>query len=496
TKKRECGFGKQFSNTSNEVLRSKLRDVLHKLGLEAYQTTPLDLASMLNINTWTLGNQPSLEPKDLPKAFLQRLWLFRQDARSLCCQSLHNVILNDDNKSTVQVLSSFEGDSQYAINPLDLITSIYMSASTFLQQEISKHMMQCHFSVPLILPNIDPEEPNCFLLWTLRGIVAQWRAHYLDKYTRIQEGDLASTCMPLVSCVRLGRCDVSKSQVLNYMLRGFTSSSETFLHREMEGGQLPRRLSNGLVEVGWHLPTGDTNRDIFPVPLVISNLRGDASAHEKCLTLLCKASSAVVIFCGDLREKEKQLLASCKDVASKLILVDILDTERNESRVVGFVDENLEEYIGLPKESVIQGRGLSEETLAVKLCDTLKNLLPDRLKLVTLEEAAKLAVELGLDVDEGPVCQKAVATVEEMLKDLDEGSAEYRQRQLPLQGPLWSKLAELEKAESKQRKEREEINPQLQNKKKDILTELSNYKMTPPCTDVYIFLLGYSNKTG
>lgn len=454
-------------------------EVLHKLGLEAYQTAPLDLASMLDICTWTLGNQPPLEPKDLPKAFLQRLWLFRQDARSPCCQSLHDVISNEVNKTTGKEFSSFEGDSQCAVNPLDLITSIYMSSSTFLQQEISKHMMQCQFSVPLVLPNIDPEEPSCFLLWTLRGIVAQWRVHSLDKCARIQEGDLASMCMPLVSCVRLGHCRVSKSQVLNYVLRGLTSSSETFLHRRMKGGQLARRLSNGLVEIGWHLPSGDTTRDIFPVPLLISNLRGDAVAHEKCLTLLCKASSAVVIFCGDLKEKGKQLLASCKDMASKLILVDILDTEINENRVVGFVDENLEEYIGLPEESVIQGRGLSEKTLANKLCDTLKNLLPDRLKLVTLEEAAKLAVEIGLDVDEGPVCQKAMATVEEVLKDLHEGSAEYRQKQLPLQGSLWRKLAEIEKAESKQRKERKEINPELQNNKKDILTQLSNYKMTP-----------------
>ncbi|XP_035765648.1 up-regulator of cell proliferation [Neolamprologus brichardi] len=471
---------KRLSSKKKKSPKDNLQaEVLHELGLEAYQTIPLDVSSMLDIITWTLGNQSPLEPSDLPKAFLQCLWLLRQDARTPWCESLHNLVTNDDNNSTGKVLSSFKGDSQGAINPLDLVTAVYMSASTFLQQEISKRMVQCQFSIPLVLPNKDPEEPSCFLLWPLRGIVGQWRSHPLNNDRRIQEGDLATTCMPLVSFVRLGCCSVSKSQVLNHMLRGVTSSCQTFLHRGMEGGQLPKRLSSGLLEIGWHLPTGDSTKDVFPVPLVFSNLRGDASAHKKCLTFLCKASSAIVVFCGNLKEKEKLLLASCKDTNSKLILIDLLDTERNESRVVGFVDENLEKYMGLPEESVIQGRGLSEDALASKLCDTLKHLLPDRLKLITLEEAAQFAADIGLNVDEGPICQKAMASVEEVLKGLDEGSDEYRRKQLPLQGPLWSKLAELEKAESKQRKERTEIDPQLQKEKNDIMAELRSYKMTP-----------------
>ncbi|XP_069562546.1 interferon-induced very large GTPase 1 [Brachyistius frenatus] len=452
-------------------------EILHKLGLEACWTTPLEPASMLDISTWTLENRAPLEPKDLPNTFLRRLWLLSRDARSTCCQPLHDV-LNNDKKSPAEMLNGFEGKSQCAINPLDLVTAVFMSASPFLQQEMAARMVQCQFALPFILPNIDPEEPSRFLLWPLRGVVSQLRSHSLDNNRSVQEGDLASTCMPMVSFVKLGHCSVSKSQVLNHVLGGLKSCSETFLHRGMDGGHLPRRLSNGLVEIGWYLPTGDITKDIFPVPMVISNLRGDASRHEKCLSLLCQASSAVVVFCGDLREKEKQILASCKNTASKLILIDLSDTERNENRVVGFVGQNLEENMGLPEGSVFPGIALSEEELAKKLCDTLQNLLPDRLKLVTLEEAEKLAVERGLIVDEGSVCKKAMATVEEVLNGMDEGLAEFKLKQLPLQGPLWSKLAELEKEQSKQRNERKELDPQLQKEKKDLLVKLSSYKMT------------------
>lgn len=432
---------------------------------------------MLDISTWTLENQAPVHPKDLPNAFLQRLWLLSPDARNPCCKPPHYVH-NDANKSPEETLSDFGGEIHFAINPLDLVTAVFMSCDTFLQQEMTLRMVQCHFAVPLVLPNIDPEEPNQFLLWPLRGVVGQWRSHFPDKNRKVLEGYLPSTFMPVVSCVKLGHCDVSKSQVLNHVISGLESCNETFLHRGMDGGQLPRRISNGLVEITWYRPTGDTAKDIFPVPVVIANLRGDASTHEKCLSLLCQASSAVVFFCGNLKEKEKQLLSSCKDMTSKLILIDLSDTEKNK-KVVGFVDQNLEGYMGLSQGSVLQGRALSEEELANRLRVTLKDLLPDKLKLVTLEAAAKLAEELGLNVDEGTVCKNVMATVEEMLKGLDQGSAQFREKQLPLQGLLWSKMAEIEKEESKQRKDGKEIDPQLQKEKKDILVELSSYKMTP-----------------
>ncbi|XP_029373638.1 interferon-induced very large GTPase 1 [Echeneis naucrates] len=452
-------------------------EVLQRLGLEAYGTALLDPASMLDISTWNLENQAPLEPKDLPKAFLQRLWLLSPDARSTRCKP-RNEGLNTANDAPLEMMNGFGEESHYAINPLDLVTAVFMSSNTFLHQEMMVHMMQCQFAVPLVLPSIDTEEPSRFLLWPMRSIVSQWKSHSLEKTRRVQEGDLASTYMPLISCVKIGHCGVSKSQVLNHVMSGLESCNETFLHKGMDGGKLHRKLSNGLVEIGWCLPTGNPARDNFPVPVVIANLRGDASTHEKCFSLLCQASSAVIVFCGTLREKDKQLIAYCKDAAKKFILIDLLDAEKNENSVVGFVGQSVEEAIGLPEGSALQGNDLSEEELANRLSDTLKELLPDKLTFVTLEEAANLAAHLGLTVDEGAVCKKAMATVEEVLKGLEEGSSHFKEKQLPLQGHLWRRLAEIEKEESKPKKGNQS-DPEKQKEKKVILVELSSYKMTP-----------------
>lgn len=416
---------------------------------------------MLNISTWTLDTKPPRTVRDLPNAFLQRLWLLSAEARSSCCRP-EREDPSDATKSPEE-LSYGVAENHCAVNPLDLVTAVFMSANAFLQQEIVVRMLKCQFAVPLVIPNVDQDEPSRFLLWPQRGAVSRWRSHFPEQ-SKMCEGNLASTNMPMVSCVKLGSCDVSKSQVLNRVIR---STGETFLHRGVGGGDLPRSLSNGLVEISWCLPTGDPATATFPVPVVLSNLRGDAGSHEKCLNLLCQASSAVVVFCGDVKEKQMQLLASCKDKTSNLIIIDLSD----ENTVMAVFDQST--------DKVIKRGDLREEELADRLRQTLRGLLPDKVKAVTLEAVAKLAEELGFRTDETAVCKKAMAAAQDVLKGLDEGSMQFKEKQLPLQGRLWSKLAEIERKERKQTKEGKETNPQLLRQKEEILAELNSYKMTP-----------------
>lgn len=441
-------------------VNSAQAELLHSLGLGAVDATPLDPASLLNISTWTLDTKTPRTVQDLPNAFLQRLWLLSPEARSSCCRPERE----DPSDAAKEEFSNDVAENHCAVNALDLVTAVFMSANTFLQQEMVVRMLKCQFAVPLVIPNIDQEEPSHFLLWPLRGAVSRWRSHFPKQNKKICEGNLVSTNMPLVSCMKLGYCDVSKSQVLNKVIR---STSETFLHRGLDGGELPRRLSNGLVEISWCLPTGDPTTDSFPVPVVLSNLRGDVCSHEKCFNLLCQASSAVVVFCGDLKEKQMQLLASCKDKTSNLIIIDL----SNENTVTGGFDQST--------DKVIKKGDLREEELADRLRQTLRELLPDKVKAVTLEAVAKLAEELAFRVDETAVCKKAMAAAQEVLKGLDEGCTQFREKQLPLQGRLWGELAEIEKKEQKQMKEGKETDPQLLRLKEEILAELNGYKMTP-----------------
>lgn len=197
-------------------------------------------------------------------------------------------------------------ESQCAINPLDLVTAVFMSANTFLQQEMTVHMVKCQFAMPLVLPTIDPEEPSHFLLWPLRGVVGQWKSHFPDKNWKIHEGNMASTNMPMVSCVKLGRCGVSKSQVLHNVIR---STSETFLHRGIDGRELPRRLSNGLVEHG--ISPLETLPQIFSLwssliyVVMPVHMRHTSAFYVKCLQLWLSSV-------GILKRKKNNFLLPAK----------------------------------------------------------------------------------------------------------------------------------------------------------------------------------------
>ncbi|XP_061684431.1 up-regulator of cell proliferation [Syngnathoides biaculeatus] len=443
-------------------------EVLVQLGLEAFYPSQLEPASILDLSTWILENLVPREPNDLPKSFLQRLWLLRPDARSTCCKALSDITASPTEKD-----DDFRGLRSCNVNPLELVTAVFMCANTFLQQEITTRMLQCQFATPLLLPHLDDEKPSGFLLWPLRDVVRQWQTQSLDHNQKVQEAVFASTFMPMMSCVRLGSCSVSKSEVLNHVI-----GTDTFIHKGMEGGQLPRTLSNGLVETAWTLPAGDPNRDSFPLPVVFANLRGDASTHEKCLYFLSQASSALIVFCENPTEKERQLLVTCKDMTPKLIVIDLTEAETKEDRAVKFIGKNLQDQLCLPDGSVVTGSRLNAGSIANVLCDALNILLPD-LRLVTLEGAAKLAVELGMDCDEGKVCKRSMGSAEEVLKGLDKGHVVFRQKQLPLQGAMWSRLAEIEKMESKKNKEGKVFDPHLQKEKKDIIGNLSRYRMTP-----------------
>lgn len=92
------------------------------------------------------------------------------------------------------------------------------------------------------------------------------------------------------------------------------------------------------------------------------------------------------------------------------------DLSGSEDITLGSVAQSLEQQTVLLKLSVVLGANLSEAKVTHKLSGIIKNRLADELKLITLEAVAKVALELGLNVDESPVCKKAMALAEEVLK--------------------------------------------------------------------------------
>lgn len=110
------------------------------------------------------------------------------------------------------------------------------------------------------------------------------------------EERIALSEIPLVSFVRLGRCNISKSEILNKLLSNPQQYTDTFVHFNTDCGNISKKISDGLVEISWYLPCGNSNIDVFPEPVAIANLRGDIQNFETQYSFLCEASTAVFVF--------------------------------------------------------------------------------------------------------------------------------------------------------------------------------------------------------
>ncbi|KAL7825077.1 hypothetical protein AOLI_G00322840 [Acnodon oligacanthus] len=417
--------------------------LLQLLDLHRQKVTPTDLTSMLYISSSCLEDQFPQNPTELSNAFLRRLWLYHPHARSSSCEVVAGAY-------AVARPPEMNENSRCAINPLDLVAAVYMTTNSFLQQEITYRMVQCHFAVPLYLPPVYPEKNGTFLLCPFRSVLGRWKLHPLEGSRSSVMKNMASSRMPLLSAVRLGHCSISKSQVLNSVLGGPHESNKCFTSRDTDGGQLPRLLSDGLVEVSWNLSPVDHGNSSFPQPVLMASLRGDAADYDKQVSLLCYASAVLIVFCGNFGMKERKLLSSWRDNASHMILIDCSMEMEEESEENGneMMKQLLMKDLELPQESIINGSNDNEETLAGKLRGALNILIP-HLPTTNLVATAGMASDLNIKVDEDEICQTAFSEVEGVLNGIETGASKFLEEQLPLQGTLWKRLCQLEKEEGR-----------------------------------------------
>ncbi|KAL1260487.1 hypothetical protein QQF64_008314 [Cirrhinus molitorella] len=442
----------------SEIDRDK-HVLLQMLDLHREKVAPLDLTTMQYLSTATTEDDLPQDPTGLANAFFRRLWLSNPQARSTCCKV-----------PVGEYGLDMDENSQCAINPLDLVAVIYMTTNSFLQQEIAQRMLQCSFAVPLYLPPIYPEKIGTLLLCPFRGVLGQWKSPSEGPIMK----NMADSRMPFLSAVRLGFCNISKSRVLNRVLGGPHKRNDCFINSGMEGGQLPRVLSDGLVEVCWNLHSGD-DCNVFSRPVLVANLRGDAADCEKQMSLLCYTSAVLIVFCGSFGDKERELLKSWRDNTSHMIIIDcatsVEDGQENHNEKM---KQRLMKDLELPDGTMLNGCEGDEEEIAENLRDVLDRFIP-YLHTTNLVGTAGMASDLEINVDEDEICRMAFSEVEEVLSGIEDGVSSYLENQLPLQGAVWKQLCQLEKEEARQQQHTSQSSA---GEKENLIKQLLDYELT------------------
>ncbi|XP_041092890.1 interferon-induced very large GTPase 1-like [Polyodon spathula] len=440
----------QSTSVSTSVCtKTSLQDLLCKLGLENYFPGKITLSTVLEIGTESITDEPIQTLKKIPWCFLKSLMMVNVTARSTKCSAAETDTDSSlqDLDSDLYLIDSNDAQETNIINPLDLLLALFLCSDSFLQQEIMLKMSMCQFAVPLLLPDCSTSQCT-LMLWAMRDIVKKFRPRSLADSKGFVEDSIVSTAMPMISFVRLGDCSLSKSQILNQVLSNPQQYHDFFIHRDVECGDVPRRIANGLVEIGWYLPCGKKN--FFPEPVAVANLRGDLLSFQKQFSILCQTSSAVFIFFDSIAESECNLLSSAGNIKAQLFLVGNFPNkaEKNLNSL-----KHLASKLKLSRNQVLlKNKQTNDAGFVSKLRSTMNDIMESNPQKNTIEDMSAVAHELGIPVDEDCIeCQNAKRSAEEITSRIND-VVRYKENQLPLQGKLWKELAKIEKEECRLRK--------------------------------------------
>ncbi|KAL1266974.1 hypothetical protein QQF64_002649 [Cirrhinus molitorella] len=415
------------TNKSPLMTENIMKKLLENLGLVKYFDEKLTLHTVLQINKNSVTDVPLQSPSDLPWLFLKRLMMLQRTARSVKCSSSDGTKDSewDDDQD------SAKADCPQSVNPLDILTAVFLCSDSFLQQEMIMKMSMCQFAVPLLLPNSGKNQIT-LMLWAMRDIVKKYRPHSLSDPSRFVEKRIALSDLPLMSFVRLGRCKISKSEILNKLLSNPQQYTDVFVHFNMDCGNINKKISNGLVEISWYLPCGNKNIDVFPEPVAIANLRGDIQDFETQYAFLCEASTAVFVF-FESQHLDSQLISVpiCKSTPQLFFVGD-----SNNGNIKATVNK-----LKLMKNNFIFKANQNDADFIEKFHSKLQEAIKNNNHKMSVVGLAEIARKLNILVDEdAEECQHAKKSANEITSKLND-IVQFKEKELALQGEILIKLA-------------------------------------------------------
>ncbi|XP_019346818.1 interferon-induced very large GTPase 1 isoform X1 [Alligator mississippiensis] len=444
-------LGRKSQCPWKETFRKERRqapcEVLSRLHLIRYVDDKLKLSHVLEIIT---RHQTPRSLADFPWHFLRKVLGLDGTARNM---GLGQKAKGGDDKG--------EMDTGETLHPLDLICAVLSCSDPFLQQEILARMAMCQFALPLLLPSLKASQCT-LLLWAMRGIATTWMPHTKAKSRGPREESLVLTLMPTFSFVRLGRCSVSKSRLLNEILSPLQQPHNFFVHRDMEAGNVPRKLANGLVEISWYFPSGKKSSDLFPEPLAVTNLRGDIKSHWQEFTFLTQVSSAVFILTDGVQQSDYELLSSLQ--ASTTTYYFILTHQDGATNEMVDSLKNLTPALKLTQSQVlVRGQDTHHAHFVEKLRRSLRDTMTGAERKGRLSDMADVARGLEMKVDEDhEACQKGKTRAGDITREIKD-VAKYKRDMLRLQGDLWKELARVEKERCQMRSQGDAAPEQYQS---------------------------------
>ncbi|CAN0424797.1 unnamed protein product [Lampetra planeri] len=423
--------------------------MLRDLGLIELYPKKKTLNSVLQITTTALSDKKPSCLKEISMHYIYNVLRANLKARNTeFISSEGNPRTESSNTSAVQ-LFSFGNNLNLgvkSISILDLITAVFLCSDIILQQMLMGKMSLCHFALPLLLPDVS-QDSITFLLWALRPVVHKWRPMSKEASKGYMEQSMVTTPMPMISFMRIGECRLSKSEIINSVISN--DQHDFFVHRNMECGNFPRRLCNGLVEVLFHLPCGEPKVDVFSDIFAALNLRGDVRESLVQFQFLQATSDAVFVFVDKIGEKECDFLTSSFDSRSKLFFV--MNPDEKHLQETEKCLNNVITHLKLNQGNILVKMDQSKHMFCKNITQRVRDVLDKSQKCKTLEDASEFANSIGIEIDEGnDACMAFKDVANSIISDIGTCTVDsFKKKMLPAQGELWQKWLTMDKEQKR-----------------------------------------------
>uniref|UniRef100_A0A8C5LCN9 Caspase recruitment domain family, member 6 n=1 Tax=Jaculus jaculus TaxID=51337 RepID=A0A8C5LCN9_JACJA len=338
-------------------------------------------------------------PGDLAWNFLMKVQALDVEARDAILR--HRVVVEDSPEDLLTGMENLEIRDTPTINPLDVLCACMLCSDSSLRREVMSNMYECHFALPLLLPDAENNR-SLLMLGAMSGVLKRLSTQPAGESTEDTEKSLSLLKMPVISFVRLGHCSFSKSRILNALLSpAQKKSNKVFLHQDVSLPVLPRQISDGLVEISWYFPDSHELKEsshFFQKPVAVANLRGDLESFWTQFGFLVEVSSAVFFFTDHLGEREWDLLMFLGEAALERCYF-VLSPQAKESEEA----QIFQRILKLKPSQLLswEGEEAGDRRKSMEaLQAALREVMSSSLRCVSVEDMASLARELGIQVDQ------------------------------------------------------------------------------------------------
>ena len=368
-------------------------------------------------------SQSNISSSNLPYVVLDKIIVCDYRSRSFLLSSQDNGDSDSDSDSE----GSSTMEDQSIVHPVDTILALLHCSDNFLRRVLLAKLSICQMAIPLLLPDTS-KGTLTLLLWALRSVKKTWNTLDGDGKIIIQKSSIVDYESPIVSFLKCGELQTSKSELLNNII----GEENIFYHWNLEYQNCAKSISQGVVELSCYYPNADGLN--FNDAIIFTNLRSDAVKYTKQVDFIKTISfiSLVLISQNSITSDHKdvlELLRMLSDSPGGLVIL-LIDAKN-------YKKEDFRKILQCDNFSVIS----IDSKPAAEIQRKIRHLIKRKLQNVhsqnfaSISSYADTARKLDIVVDEDDAeCIKGKERALQVMKHVTKSKQDI----LPLQGPdLW-----------------------------------------------------------